>query len=80
MREADIKGLGSQQIQDKFSLPQPPTSVLPVNIPGGQKIQASTASSALGNSGGGVQFQLVLPKGVKPPDSWFDMKNSRPLK
>lgn len=59
LRASDIAGLSQTQIRDKFSLPQTPAYQVDVNVPSGQRVRASTASSALGNAGGGVQFEIL---------------------
>ena len=68
-------------IAQKFSLPRVPDMIVDVNIPAGQNIQASIASAIFKgaeNGGGGVQFQIMLPKGGKLKDTWFS--NPRSLK
>ena len=74
MRTSDIKGLNAQQIQEKFALPYLPTHQVDATIPQGNTIRASTAGSAFGQSGGGVQFEVLS----KPQSSWFN--NPRSLK
>ena len=78
MRASDIAGLSAAQIKDKFALSQVPTYVTDVNIPAGQTVRASTANGILGNGGGGVQFEVLVPRGETPPIGWF--KNPRSLK
>lgn len=80
MRASDIVGLTPLQIQDKFALKNTPTYVVDVNLPAGQTVRASTANGIMGNGGGGVQFEVILPQNEKPLRSWFDISNARPLK
>lgn len=88
MQADDIVGLTPQQIASKFSLPQVPTMVTDVNIPAGTNLQVSGANaispkanqgSYTGDNGGGggVQFQIQVPKPEDLNPAWFS--NSRPL-
>ena len=74
MRADDIKGLTPQQIQDKFDLPELPTSVVDVTPPVGTTIRTGTVNAGnFGGDGGGTQFQLI----DKIPNNAFS--NTRPL-
>lgn len=88
MRAEDIAGLTPAQIASKFSLPQVPTMVTDVTVPAGTKLQVSSANGISPNGakglltgdnagGGGVQFQIRIPKDEPVPANWFS--NARPL-
>ena len=86
MPAADIKGLSAEQIASKYSLPQVPTHITDVVVPPGIEMRATVANdikifadtSVAGNGGGGgVQFEVLIPRSKLPSD-WFT--NPRPLK
>lgn len=80
LRSSDIKGLTSEQIASKFSLPQVPTHVAEVTVPTGTKLRATIANDvnifpdrSLGGNGGGggVQFEILNPPNVTTFKHWF---------
>jgi filamentous hemagglutinin len=79
MRAEDIAGLTPNQIAAKYSLPNVPTMVTNVTLPAGTDLRASVANNILlgkNGGGGGVQFEIVLPK-EKINANWFN--TPRPL-
>jgi filamentous hemagglutinin len=78
MRASDIEGLSATQIASKYALPQVPNMITDATIPAGQSLRASIANDVQirqgigGNGGGGgVQFEVLIPKGTEIPSSWF---------
>lgn len=68
MRFEDIKKLTPEQVASKYALPEVPTNIVNVKVPGGKNIRVSVANDinifsqkSLGGNGGGggVQFQIL---------------------
>ena len=67
-KEGAVNGLSPAEIQSKFSLPEQPTHMVPVNPPAGTTMQQSIAGEAFpGQPGGGVQYFL---KGEFPVEAF----------
>ena len=60
MRREAIEGLTPHQIQSKYSLPELPTHVSDVEVPGGTRIRAGKINPGLnGSTGNAVQYELL---------------------
>ena len=59
MREEEIVGLTTEQIQNKFALPSTPKYITDVVIESGTKLRMGEANSLFGFDGGGTQFDLM---------------------
>ena len=78
--DGDIKGgLNVVQIRDKYGLPNVPTKVVDVRLPGGVKLAVGKANKIEFNSqelgGGGRQYQVLR----KPDEVWFPKDTVRGL-
>jgi hypothetical protein len=78
--DGDIKGgLNVVQIRDKYGLPNVPTKVVDVRLPGGVKMAVGKANKIEFNSqelgGGGRQYQVLR----RPPQEWFPEDTVRGL-
>ncbi|MCC8409079.1 DUF6443 domain-containing protein [Mucilaginibacter sp. UR6-1] len=64
-KPADVKDLSPSEIQDKFSLPNRPTHMVDVLPPEGTTVRVGVVAEAFGQSGGGIQYQLMkeIPSG-----------------
>ena len=72
MRREDIKGLNATQIAKKYNMPKVPTTLSEVTIPKGTKMNVGQVGpNAFGNSAGSIQYEVIMPKGKKLPDTWF---------
>lgn len=78
VRAEDVQGLSPEQVASKYSLGYIPNMKVDITVPAGQTTRASTASdiqygNGIGGNGGGggVQFEVLIPKGTKIPPSWF---------
>ncbi len=58
MREHEIDGLDSSQIQKKFSLPEEPVYVSDVDVPEGTAVRTGTVEANFGGERGATQFEL----------------------
>lgn len=73
MKYGDIAGLTPEQIQNKFSLPDPPTHITDVVLDAGTRIRGGIANDLWGFDGEGLQFDLM--------QQWIGrFTNERPLK
>jgi RHS repeat-associated protein len=74
MKKEAIQDLSPEQIKNKYSLPNKPTSISDVEVPLGSRIRTGKVNSNFGGGSGAKQYELL----DKIPDENF--KNSRPLK
>jgi hypothetical protein len=72
MRENDIVGLTGPQIAAKFNIPEVPTALSKVSVPGGVKMRTGIVGpNAFGSSKGAIQFEILMPNGEFVPADWF---------
>ena len=53
---------------DKFALPDIPTHKVEFTPPKGTKFRTGEVKPNFNQTGGGQQFELILPKSIKPED------------
>jgi hypothetical protein len=59
MNRKDIEGLTPVQIKEKFALPDLPTKVSDVTVPGGTGMRMGPVAPNYGSQGGGIQFEVL---------------------